>query len=59
MLAATTSHGPQGRLAVPGLVVRFRKPMVHRSEHLLVVHAPLLPGRLVLCVVIRGMLEKC
>jgi hypothetical protein len=30
--------------------------MVHNSEHLLVVHAPLLPGRLVLCAVIRGML---
>jgi hypothetical protein len=35
--------------------------MVRRSEHLLVVHAPLQPGRLVLCAVIRGMLvqEKC
>jgi hypothetical protein len=32
--------------------------MVHRSEHLLVVHAPLLPDRLVLCAVIRGMLEN-
>jgi hypothetical protein len=32
--------------------------MVHRSEHLLVVHAHLQPGRLVLCAVIRGMLEK-
>jgi hypothetical protein len=33
--------------------------MVHRSEHLLVVHAPLQPGRLVLCAVIQGMLKKC
>ncbi len=33
--------------------------MVHRSEHLVVVvHAPLLLGRLVLCAAIR-MLEKC
>jgi hypothetical protein len=36
--------------------------MVHRSEHSPAGGAcrpPLLPDRLVLCAVIRGMLEKC